>query len=298
MCDISHVADPANEWKRYDECLKSRGIVSFANPYVIMELMGHLSDQTDPNFAECRSALVALYNLSSSNPHQIRILSDSETLILRALYGVTLPQTDATTQRLCVLALHIVENTPGAFAPQALAALQVITDHLSQVETQFVSDMWQFVVQSLNPSSIGWAPLENDSTARNQVLNVLHSVTMPQTIASAFVRKAMHQAHVVESPDEIAAKTLFVSSNFPASIRLYAEILERIVMTGCNLNRKKRPNWIWDIQIAMGVGQNIETVNKPLHLITTDGDIIAAANAADCGEFVHSFADFKVMIGI
>ena len=298
ICDSAQVTDPANEWKTYDAPLKSRGIVSFANPYVFMELMSHLADQNDPAFNECRLAVVALYNLSAVNPHQVRILSDSETLVLRALYGQTLPETDVTTQRICTLALHIVENTPGVLDHKAIAACQEILGHLSQVEQQFISDVWQFVVQELNPSSTGWAPLENDEPMRNIVLNILRSATMPQTIATAFVLKAMHQAQVIESTAEVVSKAGFVGSTFPASIHLYREILNRIVETGCNLNKRKRANWIWDIQIAMGVGQYIETVNKPLHLVTTDGDIVSAAEAAGCRQFVHSLPEFKTMIGI
>jgi hypothetical protein len=298
ICDSTQVADPASEWTKYDKCLRSRGIVSFANPYVFMELMGHLADQSDPAFNECRLAVVALYNLSASNPHQVRILSDSETLILRALYGRTLPETDQTTQRICTLALYVVENTPNVLDLNATAVLQEIRNHLSKVEQQFISDVWQYVVQELNPSSTGWVPLENDEPMRNVVLNILRSATMQQTIATAFVLKAMHQAQVIESTAEIVAKAHFVSTTFPAAIHLYREILKRIVETGCNLNKKKRANWIWDIQIVMGVGQQIATVNKPLHLVTTDGDIVTAAETAGCRQFVHSLSEFKTMIGI
>jgi len=297
ICDRSKVQDPANEWKQYDGRLKSSGMLTFANPYVLMELMAHLTDESDPDYAECRSAICALYHLSAVNSQQVRIVADSEALVLRALYGLTLPETEQTTQCICTLAIAIV-NTPGALDSILTAKLQQIQDHLSKVQVQFISDIWQFVVQVLNPSSIGWAPLENDETMRNVLLNILRSATMPQAIATAFVVKAMHQAQLVESPAKLFGNAQFVSTTFPASIELYREILKRIIETGCDLNKKKRSNWIWDIQIVMGVGQHIATINKPLHLVTTDGDIIAAAESAGCRSFVHSLSEFRALIGM
>ena len=298
ICKSALVEDPAIEWKKYDACMKARGIVSFANPYVFMELMAHLADQSDPDNIECRLAVSALYNLCSINSRQVRILSDSEALILCALYHKTLSETEQTTQKICTLALHVVENTPGVLDPKTEVYFREIKEHLNKVEQQFIADVWQFVVKELNPLSKGWEPLKNDKITRDAVIKLLRSELMPQTIAIGFVRKAMSQAQVVETFFEMNDKAKFVRENFPASIQLYKEILKRIVETGCNLGKKERANWIWDIQIALGVGKDIETINKPLHLVTTDGDIVSAAEDADCREYVHSLSEFKMIMGI
>lgn len=87
ICDGQQVADPEIEIDRYIAACDERSITAFANPYVMMELMSHLADAGDPNFAECRMAICAQHRLCeiSREDSTIRVLSDSETQVLRAL---------------------------------------------------------------------------------------------------------------------------------------------------------------------------------------------------------------------
>jgi len=96
----------------------------------------------------------------------------------------------------------------------------------------------------------------------------------------------------------VAGMSQWVANQFATPILLYREILKRIVETGCNIEKKKRSNWIWDIQIAMGIGQPIANVNKVLHLVTTDNAIVHAAKESGNRNFVHTLEEFRTAIDV
>ncbi len=299
ISDKNSVIDPIAEIEKYLVAMKSRNIGAYASPFVLMELAAHLADTTDPDYDECRLALRAQHHVCSiSSGEQLKTIMDSESLVLKALYNIILPESSTTTEQLAKLSRYIYENTPGVLDEKRIIECKQLKSHLDQIETQFVSDMWQYVVQQLKPATTGWAPLENDKSTRNVVLESINSRGMPSFIAHAFVIKAMVQAKRNESATDITAKAKWISGKFNTSIQLYREILKRIVETGCNIDKPERRNWIWDMQIAFGVGQMIGDDNKELHLVSTDKAILQAAENAGSRRYVHSLAEFKKQLSM
>lgn len=97
----------------------------------------------------------------------------------------------------------------------------------------------------------------------------------------------MVQAHKRVLPDQdFDRKVAFVVDHFSTPLRLYRSILLRIVSTGCDLTKKNRSNWLWDIQISFAAGCHVNTL--PVQIVTGDRDIAAAATEADVGGSVLS----------
>lgn len=321
LCDVRQVGNPLTEVDRFIEAFQQRNITAFANPYVFMELAAHLATQQTLSpfrlrrwiflllcalksysrvrsvFNECRNAIRAQHKLCSPTDHRtLWVLSDSETLVAKALFQQEPAGFHDTTLRLCTLSRHLFENTPGRIDDRAYVACRELHEYIVERERLFVSDMWQYVIQGLNPSSTDWAPLENNSQTRTQVLARMKSPIMVEQIAAGFVLKA--QAMVGAHAANVAGMSQWVANQFATPILLYREILKRIVETGCNIEKKKRSNWIWDIQIAMGIGQPIANVNKVLHLVTTDNAIVHAAKESGNRNFVHTLEEFRTAIDV
>ena len=55
---------------RIISCEKNNSIISFANPFVILELLSHLSDENDPAFNNCHSAIIALFHHCKTSDNQ------------------------------------------------------------------------------------------------------------------------------------------------------------------------------------------------------------------------------------
>jgi hypothetical protein len=83
-----------------------------------------------------------------------------------------------------------------------------------------------------------------------------------------------------------------VLTTFSVSIRFYQEMLKRIVETGCDISKKQRSNSIWDLQIAVGVGQRLQSGLPELVLVTGDAAITKAAKDAGLSEYVKSVDEY------
>lgn len=268
------------------------GIQAVTTPYVMLELLAHLADPQDPAYADCMSAVCALQRHCEVDPAtgQLAILGDAESHLARGLYGVTPTNHQQTTQILAWTCLSVQRNPTEEHLDHVRSYLVGIRDWMQQAERDFVNDMRSFVVQGFDPAAQNWTPLQHDADLRRRVLEHLGSQDALRELAQILVLKAMLQTHGGIRPDpDFDRKVDFVVEKFSAPLRLYREITKRIVMSGCDLSKKNRANWLWDIQIAFGVGAAGHTVDgQPLQLITDDKDIVDAAREANAGDAVLS----------
>jgi hypothetical protein len=263
---------------------------AFANPYVLMELASHLGDESDPHFLGCQSALIALYKHCQEPDGQVRLLADSESLIARMLYGRVPAGHDETAEILAQLAreMAIANGKPG---PAFVQVCERIAERVESVEADFVADM-RAVIELLNPECSGWDPFSNDMGKRKKALEVVKSEAMCLSIAGMFVLKTRSLLGVLQDDSNFDAMARFVLKTFPVSIRFYQEMLKRIVGTGCDISKKQRSNSIWDLQIAVGIGQRPQSGLPELVLVTGDAAITKAAKDACLSEYVKSVDEY------
>jgi hypothetical protein len=128
------------------------------------------------------------------------------------------------------------------------------------------------------------------------VLSFLRSPASLLELAKAQVYKAASLLETAVGDNEAERLSQFVLKEFKTTLQLYNEILTRIVVSGCNLEKKNRGNWVWDIQIAFSISPNAAIENRPVCLVTSDTDIIAAAHAVGAGDAVLSLAQYQAVL--
>jgi hypothetical protein len=63
------------------------------------------------------------------------------------------------------------------------------------------------------------------------------------------------------------------------------------------IGKKKGANWIWDLYISVGIGQDLGGWGQKLTLVTTDGDILKAARHAGLSPFVSRLKEYLTLLG-
>jgi hypothetical protein len=250
------------------EAEESRNIVSLANPYVVTELASHLWDQRDPNYSQCRCALTALYEHWREQGGELRSIADSETLVAKMLYNQIPPGYPETAEKLAQLA-RAVALADGDLDGSVSTLCKALADQVESAESMFVSDM-HAAIHRLDPASTGWKPFSGNKAARRKAIEMVRGTEMPLRIAGMLVVKTRLLLGIpIDGPD-FDGMSRAVLERLPVPIALYRQILERIVTTGSNISKKERANWIWDMQIAMGIGQSLQNGLPPLTLVTGD----------------------------
>ena len=270
----------------------SRGITSYANPYVIMELASHLWDAKRPAFAECRAGLTALYeHCRIDGSDEFRLFADSESQIAHMLFGKEPSGSAETTQVLAKFTEMVANAPPGPLPSDMATDSKMLADRLDTRETAFIDDM-KSVVMRLNPAASGWNPLATDPASRDALLKDVRSPKMLNGIALGHVLKARRQLGMPLNAPTLDIERDAVLKVGAASITLYREILVRLVSTGCDMTKKGRQNWIWDMMITFAIGQDFGHPPMPLVLVTGDQDIVDAAHASALGAFVRHLPEY------
>ena len=265
------------------ESEQRRNISAFANPYVLMELASHLWDKSDPHYDQCRCALAGLYEHCRESGGKLRILADSESLVAQMLYNRVPLGHEETAEKLAQLA-RAVALMGAELDPSVSAMCKVLADHVMDVERVFVNDM-RAAIHHLNPVSTGWNPFSDNQSDRLKALALVRGNEASLRIAGMLVVKARLLLGIPVHDAQFEEMSRAVLEQLPVSIALYRQILDRIVTTGCDVSKKKRANWIWDIQIVMGTGRALQNGLPELVLVT--GDKAMADSAKEVGLDSH-----------
>jgi len=102
------------------------------------------------------------------------------------------------------------------------------------------------------------------------------------------------------SSHELKEKSKIMLEVFPVPFHLMSSLLQKIAMDKefkLDNPEKKRWNFVWDSQLSFSIGANHEIADVPIFFITSDGEIIKAAEAAGCGSRVLSLKDYLASVG-
>jgi hypothetical protein len=270
----------------------SRQIRALANPFVIMELAAHLTDDQDPDYANCRCALNALVeHCATDDASQLRLVADSESLLAQFLLGQELPTHRQTTEVLAKLAMRVHSFGTDQLDAEAISVCSEIKRQLADREDQFVQDMRQ-VVLMLNSTCTDWNPFAADPTGREQALAAVRTPDAVLALASAFVIKVHLLAGVSIPENELRPMSEAVLERFRPSLTMYLRTMEHIIMTGSDMSKPQRANTVWDMQILMGIGQPFADSPGDLMLITADTAVKRAADAASADQYVLQLQEY------
>jgi len=291
--DLSRRILPAAVWTVPSIGLaeQQRQITAYASPFVIMELASHLWDEKDPDYAQCRCGLTSLeQHCTAGNGGLIRILADSESLVAKMLFDHTPAGYNEQTERLCQIARAVAVTAPSSALDAAVVRIcRQVADYIERREMAFLADILA-MIRDLDPTCQGWDPFDSNQAKREEALSTIWAEGMPRAVAAVLVAKAAAQVGASCSGDDFKDRGDMVLEHCSATIALYLEILKRIAETGCDLTKKSRSNWIWDMQILLGLGEEID--KQRLVLVTTDGDVLSAARAALLGDAVQPLDEY------
>ncbi|MCW9706531.1 hypothetical protein [Fodinibius salsisoli] len=277
---------------------EERDIVSFTSHVVAAELLSHLNDNNDPHYTNCRNAANALFhhNINDDNGN-LRFVADSESELCRILFERESPHWEELTAQQNHLLYEIYNKSEDEELSHISDHLNEISQRVEQSEKQFVKDMWNYVVKTAKSDAKDWDDVRDDSDAREEAMKYLRSADQELNTAKGLVIKTMNILNIKQTQEVINDKARYLSKIFDAHIKLYSQILEKILLGGANVENKSRPNWIWDLQLSFYIGEESSIDGRKTYLITSDGEILKAAEEANSSDYVFELNEYLQMIG-
>lgn len=274
-------------------------ITSFISHFVAMELLSHLSDPNDPHFEQCRAAATCIYEhniIKSLN--SIRFIADPTAHLTLILYNMESPSTADFTNRINEL-LHIVyQNKSSTSFSEIEADLKDLKKFIDEKEKEFINDMWNSVIKTVDPKATKWDTINKNKKLRKKVIKHLRSESSKKIIARTLIFRAMIALNKTEPPEKIEEKIQILMDNFRVQIEFYNQILEKILVHGTNVKKRSRRNWIWDLQIAFNVGEHHTIKDKKVYLITRDKEIISASKSSQLDKFILTPEKYLEILGV
>lgn len=272
------------------------GVHPYASYWVVIELLAHMALKDDPDFGSAIASLKRLWthcSVKSDDRELLQFLADSENQLCKAIFGEPIPKREAEAEAYAQIVSAVVHSKSPEAWSHYQPALDYLRDHVEDVEQQFVEDMWDHVVRGLDPSAGSWHPLHDEPELRKHLAQAITSDIGRRLCARMVVRKAALQIDRDLSQESVDAKVDFVTEVFPTPLALYNEIVRRIILDGCDLRRRNRANWIWDMQMAFQTSPAAALQGVPVWLITGDGDIRQAAAAVGADDVVKSVNEYR-----
>ena len=276
-----------------------QNVQALAHPLVIVELLAHLSDLTDPARDDCRASVIALWEHCATDlggRRQLAILEDPEAQLAVALYGRCPIPNHRFVENLAHTARLVGETDEPDVLMQLQDTLTSCADTVNSIEKRFVDDMMRFVVRGFDPKAENWDAIKQRPDLLDTVLTYLDSEGALVDLARANVRLA----RVIADEDVLTPVTddeiQRVLQAFACHLELYRRITRKIVATGCDVSKRKNRNWIWDLQIAFALGGYSVRSGLGIDLVTGDQDIAEAGRAAGFANRVLTFDDYSARL--
>jgi hypothetical protein len=274
-----------------------RHVQALMHPFVIIELAAHLADLADPEWHDCRAALlVAWEHCATVTPEaqrRLALMNDSETALCRVAYQQDPEGFAGVSERLATLCRRIATSDAETARTVGLPELQWWSARAAEIEEDFLSDMMEGLIHAHIPDATSWDALRRDPVARSEALEILDSDEFLPFMAEASVKKARRLLGIDGHDPDLKERAALVESVFRAPIELYRAVLRRVVSDGVDVSRTKYRNWIWDIHIAFSIGTFTVFGQKPVRFVSDDKMIIEAARNAKLGDKVWSFDQYS-----
>lgn len=299
--DVADDEIPVALIKTIRDAEKRADVQPVSQPIVLWELLANLSGgaTASTRWVDAVRAAVLHCWMGDSDGGGIATLADPESLICMALYDREPDGHAAITTRMHELATAILRDPDWHQYKPIRDHLKVLAQMNRQTESQFVGDLWTYVVKTVDPSATpgDWGPVRNDPQTRSKALAFVRSDDGRLELAVNLAQMAQDLLKISESTTATKQKARWIQKRFATAIQLYGAILERIITTGCNLDKPHRRNWVWDLRIALCVGPSHTTRGRRMLLVTGDRDILTAAEASAAADCVIGLRQYLRVLG-
>jgi len=269
-----------------------KAFCALADPTVALELLARAG-------GEGRGKRESAYGLQVLSGHcagpgevdsVLRWVPDGDATLCHFVFAEAHPEHQTILDGLWIL---IKDIGPDGYDRQKY---EPILEMVEMRESQFVDETWQHVVQKMNPGAESWAPLEEDGEARGRVLRRLRTAETRRVMARALLDKACRLTGNKAPIDGLEEVVLSLAGTFATAIQFYINNLIKIAETGCDFTKKQRGNNLWDMNIAMNVGEHSHVGGAPLTLVTDDNGIHKAASETGNSGRVLRLMDYLDLI--
>lgn len=292
---------PVDKIIQYFKILKKKEQKSnhkaFCNPFVLYELLSHLSSDLDKAYEVCKRSVVGLFEHCQEDGH-LRFIADSELQLTKLLFDIEPVGNLDTTEKFSLIAKEIHRNSSDTNITKFKDTLTEISSKRNESKFLFVDDFKKFIMEEFELTTFSWSPLKSDKSKRKVYLRFLETDQFKKVIAKSFVLKSAILARRENnlSEDETNRMIDLVQNVFETPIELFIELLRRLAISGLDLSKKKRENYLFDIQIVFSISKGMILNERTPVLITNDNDIIQAANKVRCVDQCYSINRYQRLL--
>jgi len=263
----------------------ARGIRAFTNPFVIVELLSHLADLSDPWFADCLGGTLALRDHCrlETPVNTVATMADPESLLAHALFGVRWPDGEHNLQMLIGL-VETIYQSPHDVLPRLAEPLVSIAEANAAQEKTFAV---------LMQASFHGIDL-TDPEVRRELNADLRGEEGRKLAAAVTVLRIGQYVGQSGVESETWQRAAWVARQFPAATWLHAEKLRQMAIDGLDI--WKHRNSVWDIDAAFAISQQVE--GEKVTLVTTETDFHRAAAAVGQAEYVLSLDTYLRLLDL
>lgn len=253
------------------------GIYGVANPYALIELLGHLADRTDPAYDDCLKSVVAMYHHCAGADGMIRIMPPNEAELARSYWGMG--KDEEVAQLLTVIVKQIGEN-PGNINH---VGIKKLTQWLSERQASFIRAIDYIANQrGIRDAIIG----------EGTILQLRERGEIQDFFARIILINARKSEVAVTDADDFEGKVKSMKERYCIVLEMIGELFQRTDQNGCNLEGDKWKRWYIDIQVTFYVGAQHSIGGKQIVLVTDDRVIHEMAAKIGCGAKVEHIDDY------
>ena len=289
-------ADPTVKIKLVRELEAKKRVQALASPPVLVELVARLIDRLPLPYQRARDAIACLVHhceMAIDGEAKVATLTDPISQLCLQLFGEEPSGFRSSTDQLVSFARQLAEELPGSLPDVHRAFVEDIAAFVAGQEAAFVEHFKQTAVKVLDPDNDGWSPLRDEPQLREKADKFFSSQEAQVAFAEMQVRQCASVLEKELSDAEIREQAEAFTEQLAVPASLFNEIARRIFTTGCDLTKRNRPNWLWDINLALTINPWSCVDEKPNLVVTSDADILAAAQSAGCGERVMPLDDYQ-----
>lgn len=288
-------------------CERKKGIKPIALNYVMMELINHLSDLTDPHFTNCMNSLCALarhtWNYGESEEasnNGINSLLDHEGTIARELIDVNPDQSIKQSKIISALVAHIYKNAPNITDTEALGQISMISKAVNDQESVWVQNMKSAIALYDPDGADEWTLGKNADKAQKKLRKYILSDDFRQIYARVVVENILKKYEQEVDAKRVKEMSKQMADQFEVPLRLMSAVWSKIASKkGYTLEhpKEKRGNYIWDFAICFAIGKNHSIDSADMLVVTDDKRIKEAAKEANIPERVMKLDDYLNFVG-
>lgn len=256
--------------------------------YVLFELLSHLLDPSDPNFTNCKHAILAInYHCRDSSTSEVKFINDLNSELIRYFFEDHRNETNEVYDLCARICDYILNNKDDEHLEDIRTYLECFTSVVEDTENDFI-EYYRLMIDKVDPSSTGWHLNQTDRNMRRRNLQFIESNEFRKILAREEVQRLSKYANSKPIEREIDSYTNYIIENYSFALLLKIEIMRRIIESGFDFTRRNRGNWFWDIELASCVCTNEKKQNISYIFVTSDRDVLEIANVNGFGDRIIS----------